>query len=301
MKTAPTLYGELPRYQSERNEWFAKLTATPTRLDAFNFSYRDSHRLDVSSLFGQASTATTGTGYESWQTIITADGSWVINPKSFANFKYTHFENPNTGPARLRRRRRDQHDTRCATRLEQPRHDRAHAVPTPVAGADAYNAFIRAADRTLWLHVANGVKTGGGLSATARNSTTRLLPRRRPVRYNLTLGSHREPRLHAGYQWLQGSEDLERSSNGWGAITVPGGRLASAGINGIPATTSQPFQQQSHGAVPAIHSEFVSQSIEVNDTIRWGNLTFNVGRALQQRHASTARACVKTRPQRQAS
>ena len=45
------LYGELPDYESTRNEGFGKLTFTPTSSVLLNVSYRDSHRLDTSDLF----------------------------------------------------------------------------------------------------------------------------------------------------------------------------------------------------------------------------------------------------------
>src|SRR5215471_15487564 len=84
-------YGDLPDYESTRNEGFGKLTATPTRSTLVNVSYRDSKREDTSSLFGQFTAPTAGTGNESRQKIGTADGSWIINTTSSLNFKYTHF------------------------------------------------------------------------------------------------------------------------------------------------------------------------------------------------------------------
>jgi hypothetical protein len=70
------------------------------------------------------------------------------------------------------------------------------------------------------------------------------------------------------------AEDLIRSSNGWGSITVPGGRLS---FNNTPIFYTAAFQQQGLGLVPTIHSEYKSQSFELNDSIRWDNWTFNVG------------------------
>ena len=52
--------------------------------------------------------------------------------------------------------------------------------------------------------------------------------------------------LHVGYQRYTDSEDLTRSSNGWGAITVPGGRL---NFQGTPIFYTAAFQQQRTGAV----------------------------------------------------
>src|SRR4026207_1639549 len=43
--------------------------------------------------------------------------------------------------------------------------------------------------------------------------------------YNVSLGGGLRHELHAGYQYYVDAEDLVRSSNGWGSISVPGGRL----------------------------------------------------------------------------
>jgi hypothetical protein len=91
------VYGELPDYESTRNEGFGKLTVTPTHSTLINASYRDSKREDTSSLFGQFTAPTAGTGNESRQKIGTADGSWIINATSYLNFKYTHFALLTTG------------------------------------------------------------------------------------------------------------------------------------------------------------------------------------------------------------
>ncbi len=94
------------------------------------------------------------------------------------------------------------------------------------------------------------------------------------IAYNLTLGSVVRHDLHFGYQRYVDSEDLTRSSNGWGLLTVPGGRLS---FDGTPIYYEATFQQQTTGAVPTIHSEYHSQNIEVNDAITWNDWTFNVG------------------------
>ena len=87
------LYGELPQYESTRNEGFGKLTFTPSRSILLNASYRDSKRVDTSDLFVSNAAATTGSGSEARLKIGTADGSWVIGSRSYATFKYTHFSN----------------------------------------------------------------------------------------------------------------------------------------------------------------------------------------------------------------
>ena len=72
-------------------------------------------------------------------------------------------------------------------------------------------------------------------------------------------------------------EDLLRSSNGWGLLSVPGGRLEPIPGTGQSAYYTATFQQQTTGQAAPIHSEYRSQSFELNDSIRWNNLTINVG------------------------
>jgi hypothetical protein len=271
------LYGELPDYESVRNEGFGKLTFTPTSSVLLNVTWRQSHRLDKSDLFGQAASATTGTGTEIWQKIGTADGSWVINSRSFASFKYTYYANPNLG-------RPDYVSdavptTAVGTRIDPTKFDTLGrlTVPTPVAGQDAFNAFVQPVINQYGYDL-NGVKTGGGTVGYGSEFNDQDFFRDAfQVGYNLTLGSSMRHDLHAGFQWYKDAEDLERSSNGWGAITVPGGRLPTVGLPGQPAYYVATYLARRSGAVNLIHSEFESFNFEVNDSISWDNLSVNVG------------------------
>jgi hypothetical protein len=83
--------------------------------------------------------------------------------------------------------------------------------------------------------------------------------------------------IHLGYQNYSDREDLIRSSNGWGLISVPGGRLLPVPGTGQSAYYLATFQQQTTVQAAPIHSEYRSQSFEVNDTIRMNNWTFNLG------------------------
>jgi len=271
------LYGELPDFESVRNEGFGKLTFTPTSSVLLNVTWRQSHRLDKSDLFGQAATATTGTGTEIWQKIGTADGSWVINSRSFASFKYTYYANPNLGRPDFES---DAVPTLTAgTRIDVTAFDTLGrmTVPTPVAGQDAFNAFIQPMINRYGYDL-NGVKTGGGVVGYGLEFNDQDFYRDAfQVGYNLTLGSSVRHDLHAGFQWYKDAEDLARSSNGWGEITVPGGRLPTVGLAGRPAHYVTRFMARASGASASIHSEFESFNFEVNDTIVWKNLSLNVG------------------------
>lgn len=272
------LYGELPDYESTRNEGFGKLTFTPTQTLLLNASYRDSKRVDTASIFASNASPTTGTGSESRLKIFTGDGSWVVNPSSFVTFKYTHFENltsgtpdytadvtPNLAPGTPL-------DINSLDTLGR------FTVPTPVSGQTAYNAFIQPLiDRYGFSQ--NGVQTGGGTVGFGGEFNDQDFFRdAAQIAYNLTLGTSVRHDLHVGYQWYQDEEELVRSSNGWGLISVPGGRL-TAPIAGNPqrAYYTARIQQQSTGQAVPIKSRYRSQSIELNDTIKWSNWTFNVG------------------------
>jgi len=272
------LYSSLPDYSSTRNEGFGKMTLTPTSNILLNASYRYSHTLSKSDLFGQATASTAGTGGESRQRIATADGSWIINSSSFASFKYTHYKNPtqsrpdNVSTAVV--------NTAIGTRIDVNSLDTLGllTVPTPINGQDAYNAFIQPLIDRYGYVSSTGVKTGSGLVGYGTLfDEDNFFRNAWQVAYNLNLGSTMTHDIHIGYQRYTDSEDLIRSSNGWGSITVPGGRSASLGINGIPAFYIAAFQQQTTGAVPPIHSSYWSQSVEVNDTIRSGNVSMNIG------------------------
>ena len=149
-----------------------------------------------------------------------------------------------------------------------------------------------AADRPLRLRPERRARGRGhrGLRHAVRQR--RLLPRRGPGR----LQPHARAKtvvhdLHVGYQWYTDAEDLERSSNGWGSITVPGGRTS---FQGRPIFYQTAFQQQTTGLVPVIHSEYQSQSFELNDTIRWRTLDVQRRRCWRATTRSTARACRRT-------
>lgn len=276
-ENSANLYGDLPEFNSTRNEGFGKLTITPTETVLLNLSYRDSKRVDESDQFASNASATTGTGSESRLQIGTAEGSWVINSKSYATAKYTHFENLTQG--------RPDHisdavfSSAPGTLLDIANLDRLGrvTVPTPVAGATAYNAFIQPLiDR--YGYTQGGVKVGGGIVGFGSQFDDDDFFRDSvQVGYNITFGTAMTHEVHVGYQWYSDEEDLVRSSNGWGLISVPGGRLAPIAGTGRSAFYTARFQQQTTGQSAPIHSEYQSQSFELNDTIRWNNWSFNVG------------------------
>jgi hypothetical protein len=269
------LYGPLPDFESTRDEGFGKLTFTPTRSVLVNASYRDSKREDSSTAdFASNSAASTSSDLETRQKIGTAEGSWVINNRSFATAKYTDFTLLTHG--RPNNVANVTVSTTPGTRLDVANLDAFGllTVPLPIAGQTAFNDFIQPLVNRYG-YVQNGVRTGGGLAGYASTLVDNddFFRQAGQVGYNLTLGSSMRHTIHAGYQRYVDSEDLERTSNGWGSLTVPGGRLSFQG---------QPYYFQAqvqtpNPAVTVIHSEYTSQSLELNDSIALGRWSFNVG------------------------
>lgn len=269
------VYGELPDYESKRNEGFGKLTFTPSSKILLNASYRYSKRLEVSDAFAVNAAPSTGTGAEAYQKIFTADGSWVISPRSYATFKYTNFANPNSG-------RPDGVSTATpgitvGTRLDVNSLDTLgrFVVPTPIAGDATQNAFVAPLISRYGFTNSAGARTGGGIVGYGLEFNDQDFYREAgQIGYNLTLGGSVTHDIHVGAQISTETEDLVRSSNGWGLITAPGGRTQQGGV---PVFYQATFSQQAAGTIAPIHSEYKQLNLEFNDTIRAGRWTFNLG------------------------
>ncbi|MGZ8709375.1 MAG: carboxypeptidase regulatory-like domain-containing protein, partial [Thermoanaerobaculia bacterium] len=267
-------YGELPDYESDRDELFGKLTFTPISSVLVNASYRDSSRLDTSTLFAVSQAPSTGTGNESEQKIGILEASWVVNPRSFATFKfndyklYTEGRPDNIADVSV--------STSVGTQLPIGQLDQIGAFIVPVANNAnaAVNAFRQTyIDRYGYLG-ASGARVGGGtVGYGSLFDKDDFFRRSWQAGYNLTVGSTISHDLHVGYQRYTDAEDLARATTGWGSITVPGGATS---FQGTPIFFQAAFQQQGVG-IPPIHSELRSENFEINDTIRWNAWSFNVG------------------------
>ena len=296
------LYGELPAYKRETNEYFGKLTYTPLQSLLINASYRDSERTDTSGdAFGSFRTATTGIGSINELKIGTFETSWVINSNSFATVKLTDYRNPGFQTADFIA------DTQISlalgTQLDLNNLGTIGrlSLPTLSPTNTALNAFIspyinkygyRCPDnpQALGLSCTAGQITGGGTvgyGQFARDDDS-FFRKGAQVGYNFSFGSRLTHDLHVGYQRYTDSEDRFQSSNGWGLITIPGGVgaagtcPASACGTATPAFFVAQLSQQGAKDVPVIHSEFKSQNIELNDVIRMNNWSFNLGVLLSE-------------------
>lgn len=275
------LYGEVPDYENTRDELFGKLTFSPTDSILLNASYRASDRREkYAGVSGEARAATASTGYETEQKIAILEASWIVNDRSYVTAKFTDFRNPGVGRPDTVLGLKPSLDG--SVNINPAALDQMGLVslPVPIAGQTAYNAFIAPIiDRYGYLQ--DGVRKGGGVIGAGSEFNNQDFYRQSwQLGYDLSFGKKVIHNLHVGYQYSKDEEDLYRTSNAWGLVTVPGGRLncpATAACAGQPYYFQAQVQQQGILNVPTINSQYVSHNFQVNDSIRWSNVTVNVG------------------------
>jgi hypothetical protein len=279
------VYGILPDYDSKRDEFFGKLTFTPTASILINGSYRDSSRDVTNASIGGTSAPSTALNEEASQKIAILEASWVATQRSFVTFKYTDYLNE-TASLPLNRVSAVPSNA-PGTRLDINNLDALGSltVPAPVTGQTAYNAFIVPLIQRYGYINAAGARVGGGfVGAGSQINDQDFFRESAQLAYDFTLGSRLTHDLHVGVQRSKDGEDLARVSNGWGLITVPGGRV---NFQGQPVFYQAQFSRPIGGVAGDlgainIRSEYRTLSFEVNDTIRWNDWSFNVGMMASQ-------------------
>ncbi len=280
-------YGPLPAYSLKAKEEFGKLTFTPLSSVLINASYRNKTDDQTGDTFGVNQAGTTGFGSSTKLKIGTLESSWVINPRSYGTFKYTDFRNPGVGlPANV---------ASVVPSFGAGAHLDINnlpslgllTVPTLLAGNTAQNAFVQPYIDKYGFINSVGVKAGGGLIGTSSlaHDDDSFFRKSGQIGYNTTFGGAISHDIHLGYQRYNDSEDRVQVSNGWGSISIPGPGPGGTAAPNCPATAcgtaKQGFfvatlSQQGLGVAP-IHSEFHSQSFEINDTIHRTDWTYNLG------------------------
>ena len=287
-ESSANAYGPVPDYEDTRNEYFGKLTYTPTAALLLNGSYRNSERTELAASVGPREAGTAAAGNEAGLEIAIFEGSWIINSRSFATVRWTDFANTTTG------RPNNPLDgvqisTTLGTRLDLNNLQNLGyftvPAPDPLASA-AYNEFIVPFVQRYGYDL-NGTRTGGGaVGSYFQFDQNDFFREEFQTTYDLTIGSTVAQDLHFGVQYSADSEHLVRRSNGWGQLTVPGGRTTCparvTSCAGQPIFFQAAFQQQSLGTIPTIESEVETINVELNDTIRWNNWAFNVGAVVSQ-------------------
>ena len=275
------LYGEVPNFDSTRDEFFGKLSFNPTNSTMFYGSYRhsktDQSGLGVSSDFYAGSTSS---GDDSSLEIGVLEGTWMVTDNSLLSFKLSNFANKTSGSPDNVFGFDISVDGSVPLDVDNLDQQGRFNVPQPIDGEDAYNAFIAPLiDRYGFIE--DGVPTGGGdVGGASTFNDQDFFSQSFQIGYDYFLGTNIPHELHIGYQYSLGEEDLLRTSNGWGTINVIGGRDETA--DGVPIYYEARFHQMSlvadgEAVIDPIHSELKSQSIELNDVIRAKDWTFNVG------------------------
>ncbi|MEE8368934.1 MAG: TonB-dependent receptor, partial [Thermoanaerobaculia bacterium] len=274
-------YGAVPDFDDERDEFFGKLTFTPADNFLLNASYKTSDRQQSGIGVGTFETASRSEGGDFTQDIAILDASWVLSDTSLFSFTYTDNDNETSaGPDSL-------FDFPInasgpgGTALDVANLDQQGSFGVPTAARCGGDAACLAAVADLisrYGYTDNGVLTGGGFVGGASTINIQDF-----FRESYQLGYDREfgsgnvsHEVHFGYQAYEDSEDLNRSSNGWGVISFLGG-LPSDGPEG--SFYEVLIQQAGTQGFPSgiIKSSYESQNFEINDTVRWNNWTLNLG------------------------
>ncbi len=261
------VYGEVPNFDSTRNEFFGKLTWTPTNALLLNGGYRDSDRDGSGEGVCETCAGTTSEGSDNKTKSAFIEGSWLINDKSSLAFKFTDFETQggsvpdnllglNIGPG-------------VNLNIGDLDGQGRFIVPAIIDGNPDYNDFATPLI-DQYGYIENGIPQGGGTVGAASTINKQDFFREGfEIGYDYFLGNHQ---LHVGYEWYEVSEELARFSNGWGLIETPGNR----NDDGV-YYTGRFWQQSLADAVPTINSFMEAQNIEINDTFTLKDWTFNIG------------------------
>lgn len=277
-------YGPVGDFDDSRDEYFGKLTFSPTDNILLHGSYRTSDNEIQKRSVGSLGADSTSVGDKSTLDVAILEGSWILNDTSSVNFKYTDFQNDTSSrPDTLFSFPVSNGDSLNVGSLDQQGN---FFVPVPRAVVDpsdtAFNNFIQPLI-DQYGYLSNGVPTGGGNVGGASTLNDQNFSRESfEIGFDKTFffGDTTHD-VHIGYQNQTVEEELLRTSNGWGAVTVPGGRVnASDGVT--PVFFNARLQQMSFltsggAALSPIISSSELQSFEINDTIEVGDWTYNIG------------------------
>ena len=267
-------YGEVPDYTSERDEYFGKLTWAVTDDFLLEGSVRSADTEVRNSGVGSFESPEASSGSDSTLDIVILEGNWVINANSSAYFKYTNFENE----------AQDRPDLvldatpAVGASLDLDNLDRLGQFQVPTLRGDPMHDAWAQPLIDRYGYVEDGVRQGGGSVGAATLFNDQNFYRESfEIGYDLTLefGSWVH-NLHFGYHQEEIEEYLFRYSNGWGFIDSPGGVEQ---FEGQPVYFLATFQQSSLAGIDVspIRSFVETRNIEINDSIEWGDWTFNLG------------------------
>ncbi|HEU5163351.1 MAG TPA: carboxypeptidase regulatory-like domain-containing protein, partial [Thermoanaerobaculia bacterium] len=219
------------------------------------------------------------------------ESSWVINSRSYATFKYNDYENLTSSVADTMVGGTSSTDIGAQLDINNLANMGYFTVPSIRTNSNAaYTQFAQPfIDKYGYLNT-SGVRTGGGAVGGDPYAFDNIDFFRESFQagYDFTMGDALQHDIHVGAQMYEDSEHLLRASNGWGQISIP------HNLPNCPAAATQCAGKQYHflaeflrvasgvGTDPSLDSSFESTNLEINDTMRWGNWSFNVGLMLSE-------------------
>jgi hypothetical protein len=291
-------YGTVGDFDSERDEYFGKLTLSLTDDILLDASYRTSDREEKNSAIGATSNPSTSLGGEATQDMLIFEGLWNVGDDSALSVKYVDWEETGSSVP----------DTLFnfipvdGSPLDVGSLDQTGYVVVPTYrnendGDDdvndaLFNTFVQplidtySYDDCAFAQAGCGGGRVGGYPQVDQSTYTRE-SFEIAFDHTLYLGDTTHD-LHVGYKWEEVAEDLVRNSNGWGTVSVPGGVTQvdlDTNDDGTDDLTIFPYYQArvpqslqvGAALVESIYSSSELQSIEINDTITRGDWIYNIG------------------------
>ncbi|MEG3768227.1 TonB-dependent receptor [Alteromonas sp. 14N.309.X.WAT.G.H12] len=278
-----TVYGPAKDYNSERNEYFGKLTWAPTDDILLNASLRDSERTVTGSSIGEYETDSVSVGSESNLNIYSIDGSWLLGDSSIS-FKYGKYEEDfiDTPDTELTGVTPVIGDSLDITRLDELGY---FSVPSLRTGDDLTDEDLQFNAGAIGLIESYGYidddgsyAGGGGVGAYSQYNRQSFERESFELAFDTEkMWGNMYHTIHVGAKWSEISEELARLSNGWGTISYVGGVDDEYPGAYYVASVQQMSLAVDGEVTPAIISSSESYNFEINDTIEHGDFTYNIG------------------------
>ncbi len=290
--------GNLPDITNEREEYFGKVTWTPTADILINASYRTSEVITTNQSIGINDTVSTAEdGVDDFEVFV-FDGSWLINDDTTFNISYADTtQSAGSFPINDLGFRGQSGGSLNVNDLASQGFFSVPSLETRTAENDAQQALIDAYNAGAAPLISTfGINNEalGGVGAASTINDNRYLGEtfEMSLDHVLELGNTTHE-LHIGYQEEEGSEELFRVSNGWGTIAYWGGIDRDEGTivagNGDPTPANTVYRAtvqtrgfDAGGLTGPLVSTSKSKTIAVNDTIFWQDWIFDVGFLLSE-------------------
>ncbi len=280
-----TPYGSVKDFANTRHEYFGKLTYAPTDSFLGNASYRTSRRTEKGVSVGPLDADSVSLGGRAEQDIASVSASWTPAPNTTIGFQFDEYLLHGSSIPDVLLDVVPSFDSRLdVSNLDRMGYLR---VPALQSGADDFNAAIAPIIQRYGSVASTGIRQGGG-GVGAHPEINDQTFRRRGFEvtfdHRFEWGETRHA-LHVGFLRADAQETLHRTSNGWGTIEVPGG--VDLATDGTPVFYVASIQQMSlrkpdGSLVAPINSYTRSTSLELNDSLRFGSLSVDLGVLISQ-------------------